>query len=132
MLDLGTSLLASASRDPNAVAIVDGNIRLSHAELWRTAAAVVTGFDTLGLRRGDHLLTLLQNRWQAAVTHWACQIAGIIITPLNWRTKTDELEFCIQDADARALVFEQVSAAATREARAAAALPRIAVGMPAR
>jgi 2-furoate---CoA ligase len=28
---------------------------------------------------------VLQNRWQAATIHWACQFAGIVVTPLNWR-----------------------------------------------
>ena len=36
-------------------------------------------------RNGDHLLAVLQNRWEMATLHWACQFAGIVITPLNWR-----------------------------------------------
>ena len=40
---------------------------------------------------------LLQNRWEAATLHWACQFAGIIITPLNWRAKADELDYCLDE-----------------------------------
>ncbi len=127
MLDLGTSLLASAARDPDAVAVIDGVVRLDYADLWRKAAAVVAGFDALGLRRGDHLLTLLQNRWQTAAIHWACQIGGIIVTPLNWRAKADEIAFCLDDADARAVVFEDASADSVRQVPIAARLPRIAL-----
>jgi 2-furoate---CoA ligase len=127
MLDLGTSLLASAERDPNATAVVDGAVRLSYAELWRKAARLMSAFDALGLGRGDHLVTILQNRWQMATLHWACQIAGIIVTPLNWRAKPDEIGFCIDDADARAVVFEGVSAEPVRQVPAAAKLPRIAL-----
>ena len=50
-----------------------------------------------GLRRGDHLLTVLQNRWEAATLHWACQFAGIVITPLNWRAKPDEIDYCVDE-----------------------------------
>ena len=114
MLDLGTSFLASVARDPLAVAIVDGEVRLSYAAWWRKIAAVVGVLDGLGLRPGDHLLTLLQNRWQTATLHWACQVAGIIVTPLNWRAKADEIGFCVEDAGARAVVFEAVSAPAVR------------------
>ncbi len=32
MLDLGTSFLASVSRDPRALALVDGETRLTYAE----------------------------------------------------------------------------------------------------
>ena len=49
---------------------------------------------------------LLQNNWQAATIHWACQFAGIIITPLNWRSTADELDYCLDNAEAKALVYE--------------------------
>ncbi len=130
MLDLGTSLLASVARDPRALAIVDGDLRLDYGQWFRHISAVVAGLDALGLKRGDHLLTVLQNRWQAATLHWACQLAGIVVTPLNWRVKADEVEYGLTDAEARAVVFEEVSAEAARAAPAAAALPRIALHAP--
>ena len=83
MLDLGLSFVASVARDPQALAIVDGEVRLSYAEWYRRVSAVVAGFDALGLKPGDHLVTALTNRWEAATLHWACQFAGIIITPVN-------------------------------------------------
>jgi 2-furoate---CoA ligase len=39
--------------------------------------------------------------------HWACQFAGIIVTPLNWRVKPEELDYCLTDAEARAVTFEE-------------------------
>ena len=77
MLDLGTSFLASVARDPEALAIVDGDVRLNYREWYRRISALVDGFDKLGLKPGDHLITVLQNRWQAPTIHWACQLAGI-------------------------------------------------------
>ena len=101
MLDLGTSFLASVERDPNALAIVDGDVRLTYDAWYGKISALVAGFDDLGLKPGDHLVTVLQNRWEAATIHWACQFAGIIVTPLNWRAKDDEIDFCIENAEAR-------------------------------
>src|SRR5258708_8484755 len=95
MLDLGTSFLASVARDPRAIAIVDGDVRLTYGEWLRKISAVVAGLDAQGLRRGDHLATVLQNRWQTATLHWACQFSGIILTPLNWRVQGDELGYCL-------------------------------------
>ena len=86
MLDLGTSFLASVARDPEALAIVDGDVRLSYRTWYDKISALVAGLDALGLKAGDHLVTVLQNRWEAATIHWACQFAGIIITPLSWRS----------------------------------------------
>ena len=41
---------------------------------------VVAGFAGLRLAAGDRLVTVLQNRWEAATLHWACQFAGVVIT----------------------------------------------------
>src|SRR5262245_42863042 len=83
MLDLGTTFLASVARDPQADAIVDGPLRLTYAQWYRRISALVAGLDQLGLIPGDHVVSALTNRWQAATLHWACQMAGLIITPLN-------------------------------------------------
>ena len=126
MLDLGTSFLASVARDPHALAIVDGDVRLTYAQWYRRISALVAGFDRLGLKPGDHLVTVLQNNWQAATIHWACQFAGIIITPLNWRSTADELDYCLDNAEAKALVYEDVSAEAVRASTEAGKRQRIA------
>jgi 2-furoate---CoA ligase len=125
MLDLGTGFVASVARDPHALAIVDGEVRLTYAEWYRRISRVVAGLDALGLQAGDHLVTALQNRWEAATLHWACQLAGIVITPVNWRATAEDLDFFCQDADAKALIYEDVSAEAAGACQAAC--PRIAV-----
>jgi 2-furoate---CoA ligase len=125
MLDLGTSLLASVERDPDAIAIVDGSVRLPYAQWYRCISAVVAGFDELNLRTGDHVLTALQNRWEAATIHWACQFAGIICTPINWRSKANEIDYYVADSLAKAVVFEDASAPEIRQSRAAGSLPCI-------
>src|SRR5712692_9877794 len=130
MLDLGTSFLASVARDPDATAIVDGDLRLSYRDWYRRISALVAGFDALGLAPGDHLVTLLLNRSEAATIHWACQFAGIIITPLNWRSTADELDFCLADAEAKAVVYENVSAKSVQCSGQAQRRTRIAVGLP--
>src|SRR5436853_6109827 len=104
MFDLGTSFLASVARDPDALAIVDGDVRLTYKQWYRRISSVLAGLDALGLKPGDHLVTVLQNRWEAATIHWACQFAGIIVTPVNWCATADDLDFFCEDADAKALI----------------------------
>ncbi len=130
MLDLGTSFLASVARDPNALAIVDGDTRLTYRQWYERISALVAGFDELELEAGDHLVTLLQNRWEAATIHWACQFAGIIVTPINWRATAEELDYVLTDADAKALVYEEASARAVASSKEAQHHPRISVGVP--
>jgi 2-furoate---CoA ligase len=128
MLDLGTSFLASLSRDPKAVAIVDGDIRLSYADWYAKVSGVVAGFDRLRLAPGDHLVTVLQNRWEAATLYWACQFAGVVITPINWRAKPDEIDYAVENSGAKAIAFESVSATNVAESVACQRLARIAIG----
>ncbi len=127
MLDLGLSFLGSVARDPDALAIADGEKRLTYAQWYARISALVAGFDAIGLKPGDHLVTVLQNRWEAATLHWACQFAGIIITPVNWRSTASEIDFYLQDSEAKAIAYEDASAAAVADSATAQKLPRIAL-----
>ena len=128
MLDLGTSFVGSVARDPDALAIVDEGVRLTYAQWYRRISSLVASLDRLGLKSGDHLVTLLQNCEAAATLHWACQLAGIVITPINWRAKADELDFCIENSGSRAVVYQDVFAPTVDESKRAQALPRICAG----
>jgi 2-furoate---CoA ligase len=128
MFDLGRSFLASVERSPGALAIVDGPRRLTYGEWQRDIAAVADGLARLGLKRGERVAAILQNRLELATLHWACQFLGLVTTPLNWRIKGEELDYCLADAGARAVVFDTVAAAAVAGAAAAGAIPRIAIG----
>ncbi|MGP8119679.1 MAG: AMP-binding protein [Xanthobacteraceae bacterium] len=131
MLDLGTSFVASVARDPDALAIVGDGVRLTYAQWYARISSLVAGFDRIGLKPGDHVVTVLQNCEQAATLHWACQLAGIVITPVNWRVKADELDFYIEDSEARAVVYQDISAEMVARSTRAAALLRIGVGLDA-
>jgi 2-furoate---CoA ligase len=127
MLDLGQSFIGSVARDPHALAMADGALRLTYTQWYRRISALAAAFDSLGLKPGDHLVTILQNRWEAATLHWACQFAGLIITPVNWRSTAAELDFYLENAEAKAVVYEDVSAAAVAASARAQNLNRIAL-----
>ena len=127
MLDLGLSFLGSVARNPNALAIADGELRLTYAQWYRRISALVAAFDALDLQPGDRLVTALQNRWEAASLHWACQFAGLVITPVNWRSTASELDFFLENAGAKAVAYEDASAAAVAGSAVARTLMRIAV-----
>jgi 2-furoate---CoA ligase len=128
MLDLGRTFLQSVERNGDACAVVDGAQRLSYAQWLRRIGGAVRGLRGAGLGHGDHLLVVLQNRWQMATLHWACQFAGVIVTPLNWRAKPEEIDYCLKDSLAKAVVYEAVSAAAVAESVLAQRVLRIGLG----
>ncbi|MDB5842638.1 MAG: 4-chlorobenzoate--CoA ligase [Herminiimonas sp.] len=128
MLDLGRSFLAAVERCPDETALVDGALRLSYADWLGRVCGAAGGLQEQGLARGDHLVTVLQNRWEMATLHWACQLLGVVMTPLNWRAKADEIDYCASDAGARMLVFQDVSADAVEASTVAGTLARVSVG----
>jgi 2-furoate---CoA ligase len=128
MLDLGRSFLASVEKSPDETAIVDGELRLSYAEWFERVRQVAGGLQKMGVRHGDHLVTVLQNRWEMATLHWACQFLGVVVTPLNWRAKPDEIDYCASDAGAKMIIFQDVSAQAVADSVVAQKLVRVAVG----
>ena len=125
MFDLGRTFMQSVERSPHALALVDGDIAFTYAQWFDEIARVGTGLQSLGLTRGDRLLVALQNRWEMATLHWACQFTGIVIVPLNWRIKPEELNYSVTDAGARAIVYEGVSAQAVTQSAAAQDIARI-------
>lgn len=112
MFDLATSFLASVERDPNRIAIVDGPLRLTYADWAGRVGALAQKLTDEGVKKGDHVVTALQNSWEAATLHWACQFIGAIVTPVNWRATPEELAYVQQDSEAVLTLLEPVSAGA--------------------
>jgi 2-furoate---CoA ligase len=124
-MDLATAFAITVARAPDACAIVDGALRRSYAQWHADAARAAAGLARLGLRPGDHVLVLLKNRYETTVLYWACHVLGAVFTPLNWRARPAEFAFCLEDAEAKAVVFEDASA---ETARAAGSVPRVVIG----
>nr|WP_067286955.1 AMP-binding protein [Marinobacterium profundum] len=129
MFDLGRSFLASVERRPRDIAVTDGDIERSYEQWFDDIQRAACGLESLGLVKGDRLLVVMQNRWQMATLHWACQFAGIIITPLNWRATAEEVGYCIEDGQIRALAYDDSAAEAVRGCAQSGVLPRIAVNV---
>ena len=127
MLDVAAILRQAAARSPAAEALVDGDRRWSYRALLDEVGRLAGGLGALGLVRGDKAVTVLQNRAEAALLHWACQIAGVAIVPLNWRATADDLDFCLENAEAKAVFFEDVAAEAVAASKIADGLPCVDV-----
>lgn len=128
MLDLGSTFIQSVERNPNAPALVADGKRLSYTQWFDIIKAVAGGLEQKGLQHGEHVLVVMQNRWEMATVHWACQLLGAIVTPLNWRAKPDEIDYCLSDSGATIIVYDDSCVDAVREAGRIANIGAIAVG----
>lgn len=109
-MTLARMLDASVARDPDAIAIVEGDRRLSYAAWAQEIGNIAGGLSKLGLKSGDHLVAVLSNRYETATLFWACQQIGAVFTPFNWRASAAEIAFVLEDAEAKLIVYEDRSA----------------------
>ncbi len=63
MLDLGRTFLQAVEREPERLAFVDGQRRLSYGQWARHVGAAQAALERHGLRRGERIATILQNRF---------------------------------------------------------------------
>lgn len=127
MMDLGTSFLACVERNPNKLAIIDGDVRWTYEQWQEKILALVAALNNIGIRSGDRIVTVLQNRHEAATLHWACQIGGMIITPINWRVKPDELDYALQNSEAVAVVYEECTATTVQNSNFSSSVRRLSL-----
>ncbi|MFJ6651059.1 (2,3-dihydroxybenzoyl)adenylate synthase [Streptomyces sp. NPDC091290] len=75
---LGDQLREMADRRPDTTALVDGDLRLTYAELADRADALAVRLLDLGLTPGDRVVVQLANGWEFTVLTWACLRAAIV------------------------------------------------------
>src|SRR5919205_363777 len=119
-MDLGSAFAVSVRRQPAAIAVVEGDRRLTYAQWYREIKAVAGALRHMGLAAGDHLAVIMRNRYEMATLYWASHLLGLIFTPVSWRGSADEIRYCLEDAEAKAVAFDGASGSATPEAVAAA------------
>ena len=77
----------------------------------------------LGLKRGDHLATLLSNGVEPLALGWAAWRSGTVLTPMSTSLVGPELAYLVRDSDARVVIADHAHAAQ------AAALPKACPGV---
>lgn len=122
-MDLGTAFACSASREPGAEAIVDGSRRRTYAAWYGEIRAVAGGLRRLGLKAGDHLVVVMRNCYEMATLYWASQMLGLIFTPVSWRARTDDIAYCLDDAEAAAIAHDGSAGDSVPEAAARLRFP---------
>lgn len=87
-------------------AIIDGELRISFAELRSRVLRTVDVLHGLGLNEGDACAVLLYNGTPWFEINQACNLSGILMPMLNWHLKPQELVACLERARARVLIVD--------------------------
>lgn len=106
---LGAELLAVADAHPDAVALVDGPLRLTYGSLAARADALASRLvDALGLRPDDRIVVQLPNCWQFVVLTLACLRAGIVPVMALPAHRQHELRYLVRHSEAAAIAVPAV------------------------
>jgi acyl-CoA synthetase (AMP-forming)/AMP-acid ligase II len=98
------ALAAAVSTYDEEEAVVDGDVRLSWAELAGGVRAAARAFVAAGLDPGDRVAIWAPNCWEWVVALLGLQSAGGIVVPLNTRYKGEEAAWILNRSRARTLV----------------------------
>jgi acyl-CoA synthetase (AMP-forming)/AMP-acid ligase II len=111
---LADTLERTADLHPDREAIVypAKDQQWTYAEFDRKANRLANALADLGVEKGDRVSTMLFNGSEIALTVYACAKLGAVFNPLNYRLPAGEVEFIVNDAESKVLVYE----ADTREA----------------
>jgi salicylate---CoA ligase len=100
---LGELLRGAAEREPAAVALVDGGLRLTHVGLADRADAMAARLVGLGLEPGDRIVVQLPNSWEFVVLTLACLRTGIVPVMALPAHRRAELAYLAEHAEAAAI-----------------------------
>ncbi|MBB4772396.1 (2,3-dihydroxybenzoyl)adenylate synthase [Actinomadura livida] len=100
---LADYLLDVADRTPDALALVDGDVRLTHRDLMVRADGAAMRLRELGLRPDDRILVQLPNGWELIVLIVACLRLGAIPVLALTAHRQHELDHLVERAEARAI-----------------------------
>jgi long-chain acyl-CoA synthetase len=84
--------------------VVQGDRRFTYGEHDRRARELARSLAELGVQRGDRVALVSANLPEWVITFWAVAILGATLVPLNAWWKAEELEFGIQDSEAKVLI----------------------------
>ncbi|MEU6021832.1 AMP-binding protein [Micromonospora sp. NPDC047134] len=124
-LSPATVLAGSARRHADTVAVVDGRVRVTYAELWWEARCYGTGLRAAGVRPGDTVALLAPNVVDFPRVYYAALAAGAHAVPIGAPTSPQTVHLL---RGARLLVCHTSQLAAGQWVSTRAGVPLVTIG----
>lgn len=119
-LSVAAILAENARRRPDKEALVEGDLRLTFAEVWQRARARAGALTGLGVRPGDRIALMAPNTADFPQAYYAIAATGGVVVPVHLLLSAAEVEHVLRDSGATLLLCHpaqaETGAAAAREA----------------
>jgi acyl-CoA synthetase (AMP-forming)/AMP-acid ligase II len=103
-LNLGQILPVNAKKFPDTVALKDARRSFTYPQTNRRVNKLAHSLLSLGLGKGDKVAVLLENSIEIVEVYLATAKTGLVIVPISFRLVGPEVEYIVNNSDARAIV----------------------------
>jgi long-chain acyl-CoA synthetase len=112
---VGDALEAGLARDPEKVAVIGSDRRLTYRQLDTAVDHAASALYTLGIRAGDPVAVSLPNRSEIVVVFYAIMRLGGVFVGVNRGLAPPEKAYILDDSQARMLVTDATVAQGLHE-----------------
>lgn len=106
-MNLARALSQTALRLPHHPAVTWGERTQTWAELDQRSDALAKALRGAGMRTGDRIAVVMQNRPELLETMYAAFKAGLVFVPLNSKLSPSEIDYHLADSGAAALISDR-------------------------
>ncbi|MFI6977182.1 long-chain fatty acid--CoA ligase [Embleya sp. NPDC050154] len=118
-LSLAAILAEAARRRPDHIALVEGDVRIGFADLWRQARVQAATLIRIGVRPGDRVALMAPNTAEFPRAYYAILATGAVVVPVHLLLTSDETAYVLRDSGAKLLLcHDRHRAVGERAARA--------------
>lgn len=104
--NLDAMLADAVARQPGTIALVDGDTRLTYADLEHEASRVAGGLAARGVGAGDRVAAILGNGAPFVILCFAVARLGAVFVPLSTREQMPGIRHALTQSESCALVVE--------------------------
>jgi len=90
---------------PAKTAVIDGDMKITHAYFYERVKRLGNAILAMGLEKGDRVAVLSHNCYQYIELYFACAGIGTPLVPLNFRYNQSELLYVMKDSGARVIFY---------------------------
>ena len=94
---------ASAKREPDKTALIEGNKRLTFSELDKRSNQVANTLLSSGLQKGDRAVLDMLNCLEYPEIMYGCSKAGIVVVPISFLLAPPEVQYIVTNSEAKIL-----------------------------
>lgn len=105
-MNLGQMLKINARHFPSTTALKDRERSFTYPETNKRVNRLAHSLLGMGLKKGDKVAVLLENCIEIIEIYLAVAKTGIIIVPMNFRLVGKDIDYIVNNSDAKALIVD--------------------------